>query len=537
MPGNCGIIQNYLLMPVKGLIVADEHLQELMEQRREKLRALEEQQLNPFHYTEYRRTNFTAEIIADFEAFDGKTVKIAGRLMTRRGQGKVTFADIRDLSGKIQAFFRFDDLGEERYQRLKQYVDVGDILGIEGYVFKTRMGEISIHVADFHILSKALRPLPDKWHGLKDVEIRYRQRYVDLIVNPEVREIFVTRSKAVKAMRRLLDDKGFLEVETPMMQQIPGGAAARPFTTHHNALNMDLFLRIAPELYLKRLIVGGMERVYEINRNFRNEGIDTRHNPEFTMLEVYEAYANYEDMMRLSEALFAAAAQETLGTLQITYQGHELDLTPPWKRISMFDALQEFGNVDTSKLMDFESAKTLCLEMGIHVDARATLSTLVNNLFEEFVEPNIVQPTFITDHPTIISPLAKRRRDNPEIAERFEIFIAGRELGNAFSELNDPIDQRGRFEQQVREKAAGDDEAHPMDEDYLRALEYGMPPTGGLGIGIDRLVMLLTDAASIRDVILFPQLKAERLGVDEEEGESEKETSLEETPLKFPNIA
>ncbi|HEY3379556.1 MAG TPA: lysine--tRNA ligase [Armatimonadota bacterium] len=497
--------------------MADEHLQDLIAQRAEKLHALAEKDLNPFHYTEYRRTHLANEILDNFDTMDGQTVRIAGRVMTRRGQGKVTFADVRDRSGKIQAFFRFDDLGEERYQRLKQFVDVGDILGIEGYVFKTRMGEVSVHVTDFVILSKSLRPLPDKWHGLKDVEVRYRQRYVDLIVSPEVRDTFIMRSRTVKAIRRLLDEKDFLEVETPMMQQIPGGAAARPFITHHNALGVDLYLRIAPELYLKRLIVGGMERVYEINRNFRNEGIDTKHNPEFTMLEVYEAYANYEDMMRLSEEIFSAAAMETLGTLQLTYQGQAIDLTPPWKRISMFDALREFGNVDTSKLMDFDSAKELCRTLGVHVDARATLSTLVNNLFEAFVEPNIVQPTFITDHPTAISPLAKRRRDNPELTERFEIFIAGRELGNAFSELNDPIDQRGRFEQQVRDKTAGDDEAHPMDEDYLRALEYGMPPTGGLGIGIDRLVMLLADAASIRDVILFPQLKPQNPGETEEE--------------------
>lgn len=496
--------------------MADEHLQELIDQRKAKLEALEQANLNPFHYTEYRRTHLAKEILENFDTLDGQTVKIAGRVMSRRGQGKVTFIHILDRSGQVQAFFRFDDLGEERYQRVKQLVDVGDILGIEGYVFRTRMGEISVHVTDFQILSKSLRPLPDKFHGLKDVEVRYRQRYVDLIVSPEVRDTFTLRSKAIKSIRRLLDGKDFLEVETPMMQAVPGGAAARPFITHHNALGIDLFLRIAPELYLKRLIVGGMERVYEINRNFRNEGIDTRHNPEFTMLEVYEAYANYEDMMRLSEEIFTTAAMETLGTLQITYQGQDIDLTPPWKRISMFDALKEYGNVDTSKLMDFESAKELCNAMGIHVDARATLSTLVNNLFEEFVEPNIVQPTFITDHPTAISPLAKRRRDNPELTERFEIFIAGRELGNAFSELNDPIDQRGRFEQQVREKAAGDDEAHPMDEDYLRALEYGMPPTGGLGIGIDRLVMLLADAASIRDVLLFPQLKPEKPGEVEE---------------------
>ncbi len=489
--------------------MADEILHSIMEQRREKLEALDAQGLNPFHHTEYRRTHTAREILDHYETLEGQTVKVAGRVMSRRGQGKVTFMHLQDASGRIQGFLRFDDLGAELYERLK-LVDVGDILGIEGYVFKTRTEEISIHVTQFDILSKALRPLPEKWHGLKDVETRYRQRYVDLIVNPDVRETFLLRSTVVKAIRALLDGKGFLEVETPMMQAIPGGAAARPFITHHNALDIDLYLRIAPELYLKRLIVGGLEKVYEINRNFRNEGIDTRHNPEFTMIEVYEAYANFEDMMRLTEEIFATAALATRGTLQLSYQGTEIDLTPPWRRISLFDALREYGSVDTSKLLDFDSAKELCRALGVHVDARATLSTLINNLFEEFVEPNLVQPTFITDFPTAISPLAKRRRDNPEMTERFEVFMTGRELANAFSELNDPIDQRGRFEEQVRIKEAGDDEAHPMDEDYVRALEYGMPPTGGLGIGIDRLVMLLADAASIRDVILFPQLKPEK---------------------------
>jgi len=496
--------------------MADEILHDIMAQRREKLDALAEQGLNPFHFTEFARTHQAQEILENFEALEGQTVKIAGRVMSRRGQGKVTFIHLQDVSGRIQAFFRFDDIGETLYERLK-LVDLGDILGVEGYIFRTRTGEISVHVKSFDILSKALRPLPEKWHGLKDVETRYRRRYVDLIVNPEVRDTFIMRSRVIKTIRALLDGQSFLEVETPMMQAIPGGAAARPFVTHHNALDLDLYLRIAPELYLKRLIVGGLERVYEINRNFRNEGISTKHNPEFTMLEVYQAYANYGDMMRLSEEIFTTTALETRGTLQLTYQGQAVDLTPPWKRIKLFDALREYGGVDTSKLFDFESAKTLCLAMGVHVDPRATLSTLVNNLFEEFVEPNLIQPTFITDFPTAISPLAKRRRDDAELTERFEIFITGREMGNAFSELNDPIDQRGRFEEQVREKNAGAEETHPMDEDYIRALEYGMPPTGGLGIGIDRLVMLLADAASIRDVILFPQLKPEKgETVDEE---------------------
>ena len=503
--------------------MADESLNELIALRVEKLNALVEMGQDPFEVTEYRRTHHTKDILDNFEELDGKTVKIAGRMMSRRGQGKVTFADIRDLEGKIQGFFRFDDLGEEAYNILKNYVDVGDILGVEGYVFKTKMGEISIHVEKFVILSKALRPLPDKWHGLKDVEIRYRQRYVDLITSEEVKRDFVTRSKVIQAIRTMLVGREFLEVETPMMHSIPGGAAARPFITHHNALDMTLYLRIAPELYLKRLIVGGMEKVYEINRSFRNEGIDTRHNPEFTMLEVYEAYANYEDMMRLSEDIFAAALMATHGTLKIEYQGQEIDFTAPWKRISMTDALKEFGNVDTDKLNDLASAIELCKSLNVHVPKNATLSTLLNNLFEEFVEPNIVQPTFITDHPTAISPLAKRHKNNKEITERFEIFVAGRELGNAFSELNDPIDQKGRFEEQMAAKAAGDDEAHEMDNDYIRALEYGMPPTGGLGIGIDRLVMLLIDTPSIRDVILFPQLKKERGDEQEMDGAENEE--------------
>ncbi len=495
--------------------MADGVLHEIMAQRLAKLRALEAEGRNPFLVTEYRRTHLAKEILENFEAMEHQTVRVAGRVMSRRGQGKVTFMHLQDASGQIQGFFRFDDLGADAYERLK-LVDIGDILGIEGYVFRTRTGEISVHVSSFDILTKALRPLPEEWHGLKDVETRYRRRYVDLIVNPEVRETFIARSRAVQALRALLDGRGFLEVETPMMQAIPGGAAARPFITHHNALDIDLYLRIAPELYLKRLIVGGLEKVYEINRNFRNEGISTKHNPEFTMLEVYEAYANFEDMMRLCEELFAAAALATRGTLVFAYQGQTLDLTPPWRRISLFDSLREFGGIDTSKLRDFASAQALCRALGVHVDERATLSTLINNLFEAFVEEQIVQPTFITDFPTAISPLAKRRRDDPEMAERFEVYAAGRELANAFSELNDPLDQRVRFEEQVRERAAGDEEAHPMDEDYLRALEYGLPPTGGLGIGIDRLVMLLTDSPSIRDVILFPQLKPEK-GTEEED--------------------
>jgi lysyl-tRNA synthetase class 2 len=495
--------------------MADDISRELYDQRLEKLQALNDAGVPPFEYTEYRRTHLSQEIIDNYAELENKTVKIAGRIMSRRGQGKVSFIHIQDRAGKIQGFFRFDDLGEELYNRLK-FVDVGDIVGVEGYVFTTKTGEISIHVAKFEVLSKSLRPLPEKWHGLKDIETRYRRRYVDLIVNPEVRETFMIRSKAIKVIRDMLDARGFLEVETPMMQAIPGGAAARPFVTHHNALDMDLYLRIAPELYLKRLIVGGMEKVYEINRNFRNEGMSTKHNPEFTMIEVYEAYANYEDMMRLTEDLFAAVAMATRGSLQVNYNGEVIDLNTPWKRITLFDSLAEYGGIDTSKLFDFESAAEVCREKGVHVDSRATLSTLVNNLFEEFVEKRLIQPTFITDFPTAISPLAKRKREDPELTERFEIFMCGREMGNAFSELNDPIDQRGRFEDQLKEKDAGNDEAHPFDDDYIRALEHGMPPTGGLGIGIDRLIMLITDSPSIRDVILFPQMKPVKPDAEED---------------------
>ncbi|UCH35638.1 MAG: lysine--tRNA ligase [Armatimonadota bacterium] len=485
----------------------EEH--ELIRQRRVKLEHLRERGCDPFSITRFERTHLADEVKAGYCEIEGQRVRVAGRLMSLRQHGKAAFADLADISGSIQIYAKLDDLGAEQYGLLEN-VDIGDFLGVEGTVFTTRTGEITVSAERLQVVAKSLRPLPAKWHGLRDVETRYRQRYVDLIVNPEVRRAFAVRSQVIRAIRRFLDERGFLEVETPMMQPIPGGAAARPFITHHNALDIDLYLRIAPELYLKRLIVGGFDKVYEINRVFRNEGVSSRHNPEFTMLEAYQAYADYNDMMGLIEELLVHVCRDVLGGQSLSYQGTEIDLSPPWRRITLLDAIAEHADVDPQRLMEAESARAVCRELDLPAGAELHLSTLINNLFEARVEPNLIQPTFVLDYPTAISPLAKRRPDNPELAERFEPFIAGQELGNAFSELNDPLDQRRRFEEQARERAAGDEEAHPMDEDYVRALEYGMPPTGGLGIGIDRLVMLLTDSPSIRDVILFPQMGPER---------------------------
>ncbi|MCK9420709.1 MAG: lysine--tRNA ligase [Nitrospirae bacterium] len=435
-------------------------------------------------------------------------VVLAGRIVALRSFGKAGFAHLQDGSGRIQFYFQKNTLGDDKYAFFKK-LDIGDFIGVKGFLFRTKTNELTIDIEDFTLLSKSLRPLPEKWHGLTDVELRYRQRYLDLIVNPDVRKVFLLRTKIVQAIRGYLNARGYIEVETPMMQTIPGGATAKPFKTHHNALDMDLYLRIAPELYLKRLLVGGFEKVYEINRNFRNEGISTRHNPEFTMLEFYTAYADYRDLMTMTEQMISSIAQEVLGTTEVEYEGHLINLSPPWKRITYLDALREAG-VHEEVLADAEKTRKFAKKLGANLTGGEPLGKVLNEVFESLVEPKLIQPTFITDYPTDISPLSKKCDDNPDYVERFELFIVGRELANAFSELNDPVDQKERFLKQVLEGEAGDEEAHQMDEDFIRALEYGMPPAAGEGIGIDRLVMLLTGASSIRDVILFPQMKKEK---------------------------
>lgn len=481
-----------------------EDLNELMAVRREKLRDLIEQGIDPFG-EKFERTHTAREIVERFEELEEQSTKIAGRIMSLRTHGKATFADLMDSTGRIQLYFRIDVLGEEQYELL-QKVDVGDILGITGKIFRTRRGEISVEVHTMQFLSKSLRPLPSKWHGLKDVDLRYRQRYVDLIVNPGVRQVFEVRSKIIKALRSFLEERGFIEVETPMLNVIPGGGNARPFVTHHNALDMDLFLRIAPELYLKRLLVGGFERVFEIGKNFRNEGISTKHNPEFTACEIYAAYADASDMMKLTEEIFAHIAQEVTGSTKIMFQGQEIDLTPPWPRLPMLEAIKRYSGVDLTGMSD-EEARQAAKEKGLEVKANASYANIMEEFFDVFVEPNLIQPVFITDHPVEVSPLAKRKKDNPNLTDRFEPFIVTWEVANGFSELNDPIDQEYRFRMQVAQREQGDDTAHMMDEDFVRALEYGMPPAGGLGLGIDRMVMLFTDSPSIRDVLLFPHMR------------------------------
>lgn len=483
----------------------DLELNDQMRVRLKKMNDLKELGVDPFG-ARFERTHTSNEIITNFEKMENQQVRIAGRIMAIRGHGKVSFAELNDKDGKIQIYIRRDDVEEEHFQTF-QKVDIGDIIGVEGKVFRTKRGEISVALQKITFLSKSLRPLPEKWHGLKDVELRYRQRYVDLIVNPEVKRVFELRSKIIRSMRRYLDEKGFLEVETPTLHNIPGGATARPFTTHHNALDLELYMRIALELHLKRLIVGGMEKVYEIGRVFRNEGISIRHNPEFTLMELYQAYADYHDMMEITENMIAHIAQEVLGTTKITYQGEEIDLTPPWPRLSMLDAILKYADIDFNEIKSDEEARAAAEKMGIHVEKNDNRGKVIDAVFEEKVEGHLIQPTFIIDFPVEISPLAKRKSDNPNLTYRFEAFIYARELANAFSELNDPLDQLGRFQEQMKMRDAGDDEAQMLDEDFIRALEYGMPPTGGLGIGIDRLVMLLTDSASIRDVILFPTLR------------------------------
>ncbi|MGN7942776.1 lysine--tRNA ligase [Virgibacillus sp. 6R] len=489
-----------------------EELNDQLRVRREKLQNLQEKGLDPFGQR-FERTHQTQDII---DLYDGQTkeeldekeipVTIAGRIMTKRGKGKAGFAHIQDLSGQIQIYVRKDAIGDEAYEIFNS-ADLGDIIGVTGNVFKTKVGELSIKVEKFELLTKALRPLPDKFHGLKDIEQRYRQRYVDLIMNPDSKKTFIFRSKIIQAMRRYLDDHGYLEVETPTMHSIPGGASARPFITHHNALDMPLYMRIAIELHLKRLIVGGLEKVYEIGRVFRNEGVSTRHNPEFTMIELYEAYADYQDIMELTENLIAHIAKEVLGTTTIQYGEYEVNLEPKWTRLHMVDAIKEYTGADFWKEMSVEEARALAKEHNVEIGEHMLYGHIVNEFFEQKVEEKLIQPTFIYGHPVEISPLAKKNADDPRFTDRFELFIVAREHANAFTELNDPIDQKERFEAQLKEREQGNDEAHMMDEDFIEALEYGMPPTGGLGIGIDRLVMLLTNAPSIRDVLLFPQMR------------------------------
>lgn len=487
--------------------LTSQEMNEQMQVRLQKMDGLSAKDIRVFA-SKYDFTHRVQDIAAHAEEYvqNEQIVKIAGRLMAMRGHGKTMFWNIQDATGRIQIYVRLDVIGEQAYENFKFY-DIGDIIGVEGQVFKTKTGEISIRAQEITFLSKALRPLPEKWHGLKDVETRYRQRYVDLIVNPQVRDTFVKRSCIVSTIRNILSTKDFLEVETPMMHPIPGGAAARPFVTHHNALDMQLYMRIAPELYLKRLIVGGFERVYELGRVFRNEGISIRHNPEFTILELYQAYADYNDLMNLTEELVAQTTQQVLGTMKVVYQGQELDFTPPWNRISMVDAVKEHAGVDFNGVTDLEQARALAQSVNVHFEKNDGIGKIINHVFEEHVEDKLIQPTFITGHPKEISPLAKSNFENPEFTDRFEGFVFGREICNGFSELNDPIDQKERFMKQVAERDSGDDEAHMMDEDFVAALEYGLPPTGGLGIGIDRLVMFLTDSTSIRDVLLFPHMR------------------------------
>ncbi|MDD9272073.1 lysine--tRNA ligase [Paenibacillus sp. GCM10023248] len=491
-------------------------LNELLVIRRNKLDELRGLGVDPFG-SKYVRTHTTQEIL---DAYGEKTkeeldeehheVSIAGRIMQKRGMGKASFAHIQDITGKIQIYVREDALDANKYKAF-DLLDLGDMVGVQGVVFKTKTGETSIKVKSLEVLTKSLLPLPDKFHGLSDVELRYRQRYVDLIMNQDVQQTFILRSKIIQSMRRYLDSLGYLEVETPTLHSIAGGASARPFITHHNALDMQLYMRIAIELHLKRLIVGGLEKVYEIGRVYRNEGISTRHNPEFTMIELYEAYADYKDIMKLTEELVAHIAQEVLGTTKIPYGDHEVDLAVGWRRVSMVDAVKEVTGVDFGVHMTNEEAHRLAKEHKVPVEPHMTFGHILNQFFETFVEETLIQPTFIYGHPLEISPLAKKNPEDPRFTDRFELFIVAREHANAFTELNDPIDQRERFEAQLREKEQGNDEAHEMDEDFIRALEYGMPPTGGLGIGIDRLVMLLTNAPSIRDVLLFPLMR-ERQG-------------------------
>ena len=485
---------------------AEPSLSEILQVRRDKLKALQDAGRDPFVQTRFERSAYSVDIKNDFDAYEGKTLQAAGRIMSKRGMGKAIFCDIQDDRGQIQLYVRKDAVTEQEFADFRKY-DIGDIIGVRGYAFKTKTGEISIHVQQVTLLSKSLRPLPEKFHGMTNTELRYRQRYVDLIMNPESKRNFQIRSRFVAYLRRYLDGLGFMEVETPVLSPIAGGATARPFITHHNTLDIDMYMRIATELHLKRLIVGGLERVYEIGRIFRNEGMDTKHNPEFTTIELYQAYTDYHGMMDITEDMVIHVCEKVLGGTKVMYQGTEIDFTKGWKRMTMAEAVKEYAGIDFMALTPEEAleavkAKGLEIEKG-----KESWGDLMSLCYDEYVEENLMQPTFITDYPVEISPLAKRKPSDPRLTERFECFVYGRELCNAFSELNDPIDQKERFERQVALRAAGDEEAGMMDEDFINALEYGMPPTGGMGMGIDRLVMFLTDAASIRDVLLFPTMK------------------------------
>ena len=507
----------------------DVDVNQLLKVRREKLQDLQERGKDPFQITKYDVTHHSMEIKDNFDTLEGQTVTIAGRMMFKRVMGKASFCNVQDLQGSIQSYVARDNIGEESYADFKKY-DVGDILGITGEVFKTKTGEISIHASEVTLLSKSLQVLPEKFHGLTDTDTRYRQRYVDLIMNPEVKDTFIKRSKIISSIRRYLDGQGFMEVETPMLVSNAGGAAARPFETHFNALNEDLKLRISLELYLKRLIVGGMERVYEIGRVFRNEGLDTRHNPEFTLMELYQAYTDYHGMMDLTENLYRHVAKEVTGSEILTYGEHTMDLSKPFARITMVDAVKQYANVDFNEIHSTEEAKKVADEHHIEYEERHEKGDILNLFFEEYVEEHLTQPTFIMDHPVEISPLTKKKPENPDYVERFEFFMNGWEMANAYSELNDPIDQRERFEAQEKAFAAGDDEANHTDEDFLNALSIGMPPTGGIGFGIDRMVMMMTNSPAIRDVLLFPTMKTLG-GVKSENGVKDKEVS---TPNSEP---
>lgn len=537
--------ENNIINTEENNTVNAEELHELLQIRRDKLAALQAAGKNPFDIVKFDQTDFSTDIKANYEAYEGKKVSVAGRMMSKRVMGKASFAGLRDAKGDIQAYVRRDDIGEESYSDFKAY-DIGDMLGITGFVFKTKTGEISIHAETVTLLSKSLRPLPEKFHGLRDTDLRYRMRYVDLIMNPEVRTTFIKRSRIISEIRRYLDERGFLEVETPIINTVASGANARPFISHYNALDLDVFMRIATELPLKMCIVGGLEKVYEIGHQFRNEGMDATHNPEYTSMELYQAYTDYHGMMELAENLLSHCAKTILGTTKITYQGKEIDLTPPFRRQTMNDAVLEHTGVDFYACRDgaeaIEKAKSLGLEIE---DKTAPIGKVLFAAFDEFVESKLIQPTFIIDYPVEVSPLTKRKPDNPGIVERFELFIAGAEYCNAFSELNDPIDQRARFEQQAQEKAKGDDEAMPIDENFIAALEYGMPPTGGIGFGIDRIIMLLTDSPTIRDVLLFPTMKP--LDAPKSEKKPEEvgiiggakgtvEIEIKDEPIDFSNV-